>query len=204
MPDQTPPYMNAYGNVTKILNAIKQAQTPPRFTTDYLETSLGFSGGGARPFIPLAKRLGLIASDGTPTELYRRFRNHEHGGQALAEAMRKGYPTLFARNEYADRLDSKKLEGLVIEVTGLDSKAPTLNTIVKTFEALKALAEFTAQGDSVNKSPTVEEDQPAHDIFDESKRQLQFSYTIYLNLPNTTDIAVFNAIFKSLRENLLK
>jgi hypothetical protein len=33
---------------------------------------------------------------------------------------------------------------------------------------------------------------------------IHLSYTINLNLPPTPDIAVFNAIFKALRENLLR
>lgn len=33
---------------------------------------------------------------------------------------------------------------------------------------------------------------------------MNLGYTINLNLPATSDIAVFNAIFKSLRENLLR
>jgi hypothetical protein len=33
---------------------------------------------------------------------------------------------------------------------------------------------------------------------------LNLSYTINLNLPETTDVEVFNAIFRSLKENLLK
>jgi hypothetical protein len=36
------------------------------------------------------------------------------------------------------------------------------------------------------------------------KRGLGLSYTINLNLPATSDITVFNAIFKSLKEHLLK
>ena len=32
---------------------------------------------------------------------------------------------------------------------------------------------------------------------------VRLGYTINLNLPNTNDIAVFNAIFKSLKEHLL-
>jgi len=36
------------------------------------------------------------------------------------------------------------------------------------------------------------------------KGKIGLSYTINLNLPATTDIDVFNAIFKSLRENLLR
>jgi hypothetical protein len=33
---------------------------------------------------------------------------------------------------------------------------------------------------------------------------LSLSYTINLNLPATSDAAVFNAIFKSLKEHLLR
>ena len=36
------------------------------------------------------------------------------------------------------------------------------------------------------------------------KTPLKLSYTINLNLPATTEIEVSNAIFKSLRENLLR
>jgi hypothetical protein len=32
---------------------------------------------------------------------------------------------------------------------------------------------------------------------------MNLSYTINLNLPATSDISVFNAIFKSLKENML-
>ena len=34
--------------------------------------------------------------------------------------------------------------------------------------------------------------------------ELKVGYTINLNLPETNDPEVFNAIFKALRENLLK
>ena len=45
MENETPPYMNAYGNIGRALNKIKSAQTPPRFTTDFLATKLDLSGG---------------------------------------------------------------------------------------------------------------------------------------------------------------
>jgi hypothetical protein len=62
-----PPFLNATGLVTKILDKIIEASQPERFTQDFLSTKLGFSGGSARPIIPLLKKLGFIASDGTPT-----------------------------------------------------------------------------------------------------------------------------------------
>jgi hypothetical protein len=111
-----------------------------------------------------------------------------------------------ARNQYAEKLDKKKLGGVVMEATGLDSSASTLRSIVGTFEALKAFADFDGSGPVEEKDATPEkrlpESSPPHTETAEDK--LRFSYTINLNLPNTTDIAVFNAIFKSVRENLLE
>src|SRR4051812_29374207 len=103
--------MNSTGLVSKILDKIKEAKTPDRFSQDFLGTVLGFSGGSARPFIPLAKRLTLINSDGTPSELYRRFRgSDEQSKAAMAQAIRVGYAPLYKRNEFAHQLDKKKLE----------------------------------------------------------------------------------------------
>ena len=59
-----PPFMNSSGLVTKILNKIKDAKTPDRFTQDYLASTLGFASGSAKPFIPVLKRLGFLSSDG--------------------------------------------------------------------------------------------------------------------------------------------
>lgn len=196
-----PPYMNAYGNVTKVLNKIKQAKTPDRFTQDYLSTNLGVSGGSAMPFIPLAKRLGLLASDGTPTGLYKRFRNPPESKAAMADAIKKGYADLYNRNEYAHKLDRAGLEGLVMEATGLEQNSKTLNAICSTFEALKSFADFDGKPSTGDSGVPPE---PSGDgSTDVLTNELNLSYTIYLNLPKTDDIAVFNAIFKSLKENLL-
>lgn len=202
-----PPYMNAYGNVTKILNKIKDAKTPDRFSQDYLETVLGFSGGGARPFISLAKRLGLLAADGTPTNLYSRFRNPAQSEQAMAEAIRKGYPELFKRNEFAHMLDRAGLQGLVMEATGLDKASKTLEAIVNTFEALKAFANFELsavppEGGDIEDTETPASS-PSVDTAPSSAALLRFSHNIYINLPDTSDIEVFNAIFRAMKDNLL-
>ena len=105
-----PPFMNAYGNIVKILAKIKEAQTPERFTGDFLGTKLGFTGGSASPFIPFAKRLGLLAPDGTPTDLYKRFRNPQQSKAAIAQAIKNGYPTLYERNEFVHALDQKRID----------------------------------------------------------------------------------------------
>ena len=65
------PYLNAYGNITKVLNKIKEAETPNRFSQDYLATTLQLPGGSSKPVIPFLKRTGFLASDGPPTEWTR-------------------------------------------------------------------------------------------------------------------------------------
>jgi len=51
--------------------------------------------GGPRSVVPFLKKIGFIATDGAPTELYRSFRNPSQSGQAVAQAMRFGYRPLF-------------------------------------------------------------------------------------------------------------
>lgn len=210
MAAEYPPFMNGYGTTAKILGKIKEAQTPDRFTQDFLSTKLGFPGGTAKPFIPLAKRLGLLEGDGKPSDLYKAFRNHSHSKAAMASAIRKGYSQFYERNEYAHDLDKKKLEGLVVEITGLEAGHATARAIVGTFETLKSFADFNkpevqkaepveAKAASTQKSPL--EIEASSD--DSSDIKLNLAYTINLVLPKTDDVAVFNAIFKSLRDNLL-
>lgn len=200
-----PPFMNAYGLIPKILNKIKEAKTPARFTVDFLGTNLGFSSGSARAFIPYAKRLGLLSSDGTPSEIYNSFRNPDHSKGAMARSIKTGYNELYERNEYAHKLDRSGLEGLIVQVTGLDKGAATLRSIANSFEALKPFADFDGS------EPKKEEHKSKTDLPKKTEDsntpdELKFnlSYTINLNLPKTDDIAVFNAIFRALKENLLK
>jgi hypothetical protein len=61
------PYLAGYGNITKVLEKIKSAATPDRFTQDFLATKLSLKGGSARPVIPFLKRVGFLGPDGIPT-----------------------------------------------------------------------------------------------------------------------------------------
>jgi len=206
--------MNSTGLVSKILDKIKEAKAPERFSVDFLGTVLGYSSGSARPFISLAKRIGLINSDGSPSSLYHRFRGSEDESKsAMAEAIRKGYAPLYKRNEYAHNLDKKKLEGLIREITGMEEGNSVLRAITGTYEALKKYADFDAvpgEGSSERAERNDGGDSGAADGDGGSRGQgdlngmpMRFGYTININLPDTNDIAVFNAIFKSMKEHLL-
>lgn len=211
MPQENPPYLNAYGNIGKTLHKVKAAQTPGRFTQDFLKTKLGMSGGGARAVIPFLKRIGFLGSDGVPTERYKRFRNSSESTRAAREALRDGYKTLYEVNEYIHDASDKDLLGAVVQVTGLEPESTTAKAIVASFKALKAFATFDdkeLKDEDAGDADTSEEEGDKQDEEKDGKavltRGLGLSYTINLNLPSTSDIKVFDAIFKSLRENLLR
>jgi hypothetical protein len=207
MAEQLLPYVTAYGNITKALQKIQEAQTPARFTQDFLATKLALKGGSARPVIPFLKRSGFLASDGTPTSLYKRFRNASQRGAAAAEALRRGYARLYEVNEYAQDLSEPDLKGVMLQVTGLEESSSTLRAIIGSFNALKAFADFsiTEQPEAPAEEEAPHETPSSTDVPDDGRvpAGVNLGYTINVHLPATSDIAVFNAIFKSLREHVL-
>lgn len=197
------PYLQAYGNITKALEKIKTAQVPPRFSQDFLETKLSLSGGGARPVIPFLKRTGFLGSDGAPTDLYKRFRNEAQSGAAAAEALKIGYAPLYEVNEYIHDATDAELKGVVVQVTGSEPTSSTVSAIIGSFKALRAVADFDAPIEATEPTGELTVTERGVTPAPTSGAPLRLGYTINLNLPATSDIAVFDAIFKSLREHLL-
>ena len=128
--------------------------------------------------------------------------------------MQNGFKELFDRNEYVYDLSRDKLVGIVVEITGGTSTDSRTKAIVATFYALRQLADFDADVAETDESKPRREMIPASNSSsdeDDASRppghdsiEMRVGYTINLNLPETTNPEVFNAIFKSLRENLLK
>jgi hypothetical protein len=211
MAAEFPPYVGATGILNSVLKKIVEAPPPPRFTQDFLTTKLGFKKGSANAVIPFLKRLGFLGSDGVPTDIYNRFRNPSKGGHALAQGMKSGYSDLYSRNEYWHNLDKKELSGLIIEATGTSPNSSTLKAILQTIDVLKQYAKFDEDGENGAEEPIekiiqVKTNEQGNPKIKNSQNDLgiNLSYTINLNLPETSDITVFDAIFKSLKENLLK
>ena len=120
MAAEYPPYMFGYGVIEKIVAKIQDTPVPNQFTHDYLAYTLGFSRESDRAFIPMAKRIGLLTTEGHPTSLYLRLREPAHRSAAILTAMKQGYAVIYAKHPDADKLDRKVLAGLVAEATGLE------------------------------------------------------------------------------------
>ncbi|MCL5668479.1 MAG: DUF5343 domain-containing protein [Gammaproteobacteria bacterium] len=206
----TLPYVTAPGNIEKALRGIKSAATPERVNQDFVKTILQIPGGSGNQMTSFLKKAGFVNPDGTPSEIYKRFRNSSisTSGKAAADALKVGYAPLYTRNEYMHQLSDEKLKGLIIEETGQSEDS---STVTLTLAAIKALKKFADWSETTIEEKAEKPSAPAMMVggtaLSSVKRAglgLNLSYTVNLNLPATSDVAVFNAIFKSLKENLLR
>jgi hypothetical protein len=204
------PYLASPGSIKSALEKIRAAATPERVTGDFVSTKLQIKGGTGAAIPPYLKKVGFVASDGAPTDLYKRFRNHATSGAAVADAVKIGYRELTQANEYFFDLNDKDLLALIVQVTGAESDSQVAKLTLSTLKALKAFADFEGKSgaEEVVANSTVSSEGPTSTphtfpVQAVGRVGLNLSYTINLNLPATSDQAVFNAIFRSLREHLL-
>ena len=217
MASDYPPYVNAYGGIPKLFEKIREAAVPQKFTQDFVSTALDLKSSSFRAMIPLLKRLGFIDGANVPTQAYKdiRDRNFNVSGTVMAKCLREAYRPLFQANEYANKLNKKDLQDRLTSLLGVAAEDRAVPNIAGTFLELSKLARWDGVVDSPDVATPAEEREymAAAEPAAAAERgggglafrgKLGLSYTINLNLPATTDIDVFNAIFKSLRENLLR
>lgn len=199
------PYMVSNNKIAPIFEKIEQAEKPTRFTHEFLK-KLGFSSSNDRAIIPLLKRLEFLTENGSPTEIYNDLKDKSRRPYVLAERMRDLYSDLFSINTTIHTTSEDEIKGAISRVTGKDAKS--VNRYYATFKALANLAKFAEP--PIKKKPEKkmeqskpEEEKPNTEVPGPSFRQPGFHYNIQIHLPATTDISVYNAIFKSLKDNLL-
>lgn len=205
------PYVTSPGNIDKALNGIKNAAVPAKVSQDFVKTILKIPGGSGDQMTSFLKKLGFTNPDGSPNERYQKFRNPSSSGTAIAAAIKHAYAPLYVRNEFMHKLNDQDLTGLVIEETGQPHDSNPVRLIVSSIKHLKSFSKFDEDSVAIESVP---ETKPKLDVSPETPQQpghhrartvgLNLGYTINLNLPATSDPAVFDAIFRSLKENLLK
>jgi len=197
-----PPYVDAYGKIEEVFRKIIEAAVPPKVTNDFLYTKLGLKSTSYRAMIPLLKRMGFIDDANVPTPAYRDYREEKKSKIIMAQRVRSVYKDLFAANEYAYKLKREEIVSKLNTVLGTPADDKTTPKVAATFLALCNLADFESK-EIIESVEVPEEGEKIASIIQPATK-LGISYTINLNLPATTDIEVFNAIFKALKENLLK
>ncbi|MBX3628162.1 MAG: DUF5343 domain-containing protein [Rhizobacter sp.] len=207
MPDSYA-YIISNNKIEPILSRVRSAAKPERFSRETLAT-WGFGASNDRAMVAVMKGLGFLTDSGAPTEHYDRLRDPNDWRYVLGERIRAAYPDLFSIDANMNSAPETEVKGAMLRITGKDEE--TVNRYYATFKTLVSLAKFEPRSgrppdagksapqepEAVTKpKPEAIPDEPVH------RRRSEYHYNIQIHLPVTTDITVYNAIFKSLKENL--
>lgn len=194
------PYMVSNNKIRPILDKIEKAEKPKKFSHNLLK-KLGFTSSNDRAIIPLLKRLGFLRDDGSPTEYYDQLKDKTKGFYVLGDRMKELYSELYSINTNIHKASEDEVKGAISRVTGKDSIS--VNRYYATFKALASIAKFGEVPEETIKAVGKDEVEVVEKTEGEVEKKLpDFRYNIQIHLPATTDISVYNAIFKSLKENL--
>jgi hypothetical protein len=206
-------YLMTTKNLTAFFNSIVNAQAPSKFSYKFLE-QLEFKSTTDRLFIGVIKALKFIDPNGVPTERYFNFIDQTQSKLVLAEAIRDAYSDLFAVNVKANELSTNEVKNKLKTLFQGTKSEKVLELMAMTFAGLCNYADFTKTSTSKDivtiekstnfKELTPEEDptKMTHELINK-KITTEMHYNIQIHLPETRDITVYDAIFKSLKQHLL-
>ena len=197
-------------NLPQILQAIRQAQAPERFTHGFL-VGLDFKSTNDRGIIGVLKALGFTDESGVPKQPYFDYLDDERHRSVLAEGIQRAYADLFKLNNKANEKDVAWVKNKLKTLTQGSKSDAVLPKMAATFVALCKEAEFSAPAitakevrvDSPAEPPAPVSPSVEQSPMQQKHHRFALAYNIYVELPAVRDQAVYDAIFKSLRENLL-
>lgn len=194
--------------VPDYFDALLDAQPPERFSVRFLE-KLGFTSTNDRLFVGILKDLGFLNRDGSPLPRYFAFLDRSQSRKILAEGIREAFSDLFAINTKANEMKVEDVRNKLRTLYAGKKTDLVIGNIASTFKALCEYADFSA--------PFVTEEEPVEVVTSPENTpppnldkppvvgKIQVSslqYHINIVLPEARDQAVYDAIFKSLREHL--
>lgn len=200
-------YMTSVKRLPNILEAIQTAKAPKIFSTRFLE-QLGFSSKGDRLIIGVLKDLGFLDDKGVPKEPYYNFLDQTHSETVLAEGVRAAWKDLFAVNVNAHELEKAGFVGKLRTLSEGQMTDKVMGNHFTTFSSLVKIADFTnpppdpTTGDK-RQDPNHK---PLEDRPEERREPLQLGglvYNIQIVLPESRDPAVYDVLFRSMRDHLL-
>jgi hypothetical protein len=208
-------YLMTTKKITPFFNAVVNAQPPAKFTTKFLE-QLDFKTTSDRLLISVLKSLKFIDPNGIPMDRYFKFIDQTQSKLVLAEAIRDAYSDLFAVNVKANELSQSEVKNKLKTLFQGSKSEDVLSKIAMTFLGLCSYADFSKPSNQDKTLVQVKKDEPVFENEDKQegnhrmthelvnkKITTEMHYNIQIHLPETRDITVYDAIFKSLKEHLL-
>ncbi len=137
--DKQFPYATSLTGLKRVLEGIPGWGTPDKVTGDWL-SGVGFAGGAAARSLGVLRAVGIVGSEGQPTELWASLRSKDRA--KFAAGIRKHYASLFATYSDAHRKDKEALLAFVRSKTTYGNEAQ--QKAVGTFKVLCEFGDFDA------------------------------------------------------------
>lgn len=213
-------YLNTTKNFESIMNSILNAKAPERFTNKFLE-DLGFKSSNDRLIIGVLKSLGLLDDMGQPTQRYFDFLDQSQSKKVIAIGIQEAYEDLFNLRKDAQNLSNDEVKNKLKTITQGQKSDKVLGCMVLTFRTLCDYAdwdiikhpqnkesindsdsEMKKSGPSKKITETASFNDTSHQNKSNNEMPMELHYNIQIHLPETTNMAVYDAIFQSLKKHL--
>lgn len=204
-------YLTSTKNLESIFNSIINARAPERFTTKFLE-DLGFKSSTDRLMIGMLKALGLLDENGQPTQRYYEFLDQSQSKKIIAKGVQEAYEDLFNLRKDAQNMSNEDVKNKLKTLTQGQKGDRVIDQMSMTFRALCNYADWLDEPlDQNTITPCVENEQPTegHSVSKTLQQpsitspKMNLHYNIQIHLPETTNMAVYDAIFQSLKKHLM-
>jgi Family of unknown function (DUF5343) len=202
-------YLTSTKHVPEILAAIRAAQAPKTFSSGFLQ-SLEFKSSYDRLVIGVLKSLGFLDAGGTPSQRYFDYLDQSQSGRVLAEGIREAYSDLFQINTLANQLSLTEIKNKLRTLSQGKLSNSVLDKMASTFKVLCKLADFEAPPKAKIIPPAEDDGSKESDAAataeKDKSRRLSLGglvYNIQIVLPESRDRAVYDALFRSLKDHLL-
>jgi hypothetical protein len=202
-------YLTSTKNLKDILTSMQQAQAPKQFSVSFLQ-NLGYKSSADRLMIGVLKSINFLTANGQPTPRYFEYLDQTQSERVLAEAIREGYSDLFELNVKANEWTREEVKNKLKTLTQGQFSDDVLGKMATTFVALAGQADFDAV-EPADIPPTDDQVPGSEDAASTEgqvplRRPLSLGglvYTIQIQLPESRDPAVYDALFRSLKVHLL-
>ena len=203
-------YTQKPGSIPAYFDAFLNAEAPERFTTRFL-SNLEFKSTNDRLIIGILKDLGFLDTDGAPQQRYFEFLDKSQSAKVVAEGIREAYSDLFNINKEAYKLSAEDAKNKLRTLYAGSKKDSIIGKIASTFVALCEYADFSSPKIKVEDKKKEKDKKEEKREGDEEKEKVKkdslvslgsLQYHLNIVLPESRDQAVYDAIFKSLKDHL--
>ena len=212
----TTSYLTSVKNFEGIMNSILGARAPERFTNKFLE-DLGYKSSNDRLILGVLKSLGLLNDTGEPTQRYYDFLDQTQSKKVIATGIQEAYEDLFNLKRDAQNMSQEEVKNKLKTLTQGSKGDKVIDSMARTFKTLCDYADWSeiplnsqVNSTSASKNNDISE-KPDYVVQNSPKsveskpisNQLGLHYNIQIHLPETTNMAVYDAIFQSIKKHLM-